>query len=181
LSTWLRDYLYISLGGNRRGRARTYLNLVATMLLGGLWHGASWTFVVWGGLHGLGLAVTRALTGEGRSARRRLPALLGVLLTFHFVTASWILFRADSFALARLFFARLATLTTYHPNLTPELLAVLGVGLASHFVPARSYEALRSRFILLPAPAQGLALFGAALVVREMASADAVPFVYFQF
>ena len=182
LSTWLRDYLYISLGGNRRGPARTYLNLVATMLLGGLWHGASWTFVAWGGLHGLGLAVTRAFGGaRGGSPRRRWPALLGVLLTFHFVTATWILFRADSFGLARLFFARLTTFTTYHPNLTPELCAVLGVGLASHFVPASLYQALRSRFILLPAPAQGAALFGAALVVREMASADAVPFVYFQF
>jgi D-alanyl-lipoteichoic acid acyltransferase DltB (MBOAT superfamily) len=181
LSTWLRDYLYISLGGNRRGRARTYLNLTLTMLLGGLWHGASWTFVVWGGLHGVGLAFTRALGEIRGSSARRLPALVGVLLTFHFVTATWILFRADSFGLARLYFARLTTLTTYHPNLTPELCAVLGIGLASHFVPARWYEALRSRFILLPAPAQGAALFGAALVVREMASADAVPFVYFQF
>src|SRR5256885_12487742 len=63
LSSWLRDYLYIPLGGNRQGRARTYVNLMLTMLLGGLWHGANWTFVVWGGIHGAGLAVERFLTG----------------------------------------------------------------------------------------------------------------------
>jgi D-alanyl-lipoteichoic acid acyltransferase DltB (MBOAT superfamily) len=182
LSTWLRDYLYVSLGGNRRGTVRTYLNLMLTMLLGGLWHGASWTFVAWGGLHGLGLVITRALRGErAETTRRRLPALVGVILTFHFVTAAWILFRADTFALARVYFGRFLTLTTYHPNLTPELLGVLGLGLASHFVPERWYEATRTRFVLLPAPAQGVALFAAALVVRELASADAVPFVYFQF
>ena len=182
LSTWLRDYLYISLGGNRRGRARTYLNLVLTMLLGGLWHGASWTFVAWGGLHGVGLALTRLVRGDRAPAGHGgWRAVLGVVLTFHFVTATWILFRADSFALAWAYFGRLFTLTTYHPNLSPPVLAVLGLGLVSHFIPERWYGRLRDGFTLLPAPAQGVALFAAALVVRELASADAVPFVYFQF
>jgi alginate O-acetyltransferase complex protein AlgI len=155
---------------------------VLTMLLGGLWPGASWTFVAWGGLHGVALALTRLIRGErapaGQSGWR---ALLGVVLTFHFVTATWILFRADSFGLAWTYFGRLFTLTAYHPNLEPTVLAVLGVGLVSHFVPERWYATLRDRFTLLPAPAQGVALFAAALVVRELASADAVPFVYFQF
>lgn len=182
LSTWLRDYLYISLGGNRRGRVRTYVNLVLTMLLGGLWHGANWTFVAWGGLHGVGLALTRLVRGERAPAGRRgALGVLGVVLTFHFVTATWILFRADTFALAWTYFGRLFTLTTYHPNLSPLVLGVLAAGLASHFVPERWYASLRDRFTLLPAPAQGVALFAAALLVRELASADAVPFVYFQF
>lgn len=183
LSTWLRDYLYISLGGNRGGRARTYLNLMITMVLGGLWHGANWTFVAWGALHGAGLAVTRFLRGDRkpREARSITSRLIGVVLTFHFVTAAWILFRSDSFAAARTFFGELATLTTYHPNLDARVVAVLALGLASHYVPENWYEAARSRFVTLPAPAQGVALFAAALGVRAMASAEAVPFVYFQF
>ena len=90
LSRWLRDYLYISLGGNKKGRVRTYVNLLATMLLGGLWHGAAWTFVIWGGLHGSGLAVER-FARDLLGARRRVwrggawSRWLGRLVTFHFV------------------------------------------------------------------------------------------------
>lgn len=184
LSTWLRDYLYIPLGGNRRGSARTYLNLFATMVLGGLWHGASWTFVVWGALHGAGLALNRALRGYfGERAFRRNVAVrvLSTLLTFHFVLVCWVFFRAESFRGARAFFGELATLTTYHPNLDPRVLAVLALGLAMHFVPEPWEAALRERFCSLPGVIQGLALFAVLLVVRRMASAEAVPFVYFQF
>src|SRR5262249_50388076 len=115
------------------------------------------------------------------AARNPLTRVVGVLLTFHFVTAAWVLFRADSFAAARVFFGELATLTTYHPNLDARLLTVLAVGLASHYVPERWYDFSRSHFAALPAPVQGVALFAAALGVRAMASAEAVPFVYFQF
>ena len=187
LSTWLRDYLYVPLGGNRRGRVRTYVNLMLTMLLGGLWHGASFTFVVWGGIHGTALAVERlvrdfrgqpkAAAGSGFGPGR----VLGVLLTFHVVATAWIFFRAESFAKAALFFERLGSLTTYHPNLDARVLGVLGLGLLSHYLPVRWYEASRAAFVRLPAPAQGFALVGAGLVLRQMASAEAVPFVYFQF
>jgi len=101
LSSWLRDYLYIPLGGNRRGNARTLVNLSATMFLGGLWHGADWRFVVWGLLHGVYLVaerLARALLGErlaGRSRRLRLPL---ALLTFFLVCLTWVFFRAQSFA-----------------------------------------------------------------------------------
>jgi alginate O-acetyltransferase complex protein AlgI len=92
LSTWLRDYLYIPLGGNRRGEARTYLNLMIVMLLGGLWHGASWNFVIWGGIHGVMLAVERA---QGKdSLYRRLPHPVRVAVTFAVVCISWVFFRA---------------------------------------------------------------------------------------
>ncbi len=95
LSSWLRDYLYIPLGGNRHGRAQEMRNVIITMALGGLWHGASWTFVVWGLFHGTGVAVTHALQ-RAFGAARALPAWLGVLITFHFVTLGWVFFRAPS-------------------------------------------------------------------------------------
>lgn len=99
LSTWLRDYLYISLGGNRRGPTRTQINLMLTMLLGGLWHGASWTFVAWGGLHGLyliGERWVRALVPETLAGRTPVR-MLGALATFLLVCLTWVFFRADTF------------------------------------------------------------------------------------
>ena len=94
LSAWLRDYLYIPLGGNRRGRARTYLNLMLTMLLGGLWHGASWNFVLWGGLHGAALALHKFVRGERTHV---LPRVVSAPLTFLFVLLCWVPFRAQTF------------------------------------------------------------------------------------
>ncbi|MGC4103726.1 MBOAT family O-acyltransferase [Ferruginibacter sp.] len=120
LSAWLRDYLYIPLGGNRKGEARTYINLMITMLLGGLWHGASWTFVVWGALHGFYLCIERLIKekfrptpepvladipvqragiGFGRFGKRGNELLL-VLLTFFCVTITWVFFRAPDFTSA---------------------------------------------------------------------------------
>jgi D-alanyl-lipoteichoic acid acyltransferase DltB (MBOAT superfamily) len=186
LSTWLRDYLYVPLGGNRKGEVRTYVNLMLTMLLGGLWHGASWTFVVWGGIHGVALAITRAYT-EWR-ARLHVPKrtapwahVLAVLGTFHLVSAAWIFFRAETFAKAATVFTQIGTLTTYHPNLPPAVVGVLALGLGSHFTPERWYQGARRVFEQMPAPAQGMALFCVGLALSAMATADAVPFVYFQF
>jgi alginate O-acetyltransferase complex protein AlgI len=98
LSRWLRDYLYIPLGGNRKGEGRTYLNLMATMLLGGLWHGAAWNFVAWGGLHGLYLAGERTLGLDGKSGNKRSSGLARVIrriVVFQLVCVTWVLFRAD--------------------------------------------------------------------------------------
>ncbi len=183
LSTWLRDYLYIPLGGNRRGRLRTYANLLATMLLGGLWHGPKWTFVIWGGLHGLALAGNRAFRERFGDRFQRILALrlLSTGCTFHFVLLCWIFFRADSVRAAHVLLRELTTFTTYHPNLDPRVLAVLAFGLGIHFLPERLEIGLRARFSAMPGALQGLALFGVLLVVRRMASAEAVPFVYFQF
>ena len=101
LSSWLRDYLYIPLGGNRHGPSRTYMALMATMLLGGLWHGASWTFVVWGGLHGLYLAGERLLRSRFASYRPGPWALVGLgLLTYALINITWVFFRAGSFGKA---------------------------------------------------------------------------------
>jgi len=108
LSTWLRQYLYIPLGGNRLGRARTYANLMVTMLLGGLWHGAAWNFIIWGGIHGGMLAVERA---EGKdSIYRWLPRLIRVAVTFLIVTVAWVFFRAADLSAARAYLASMAGL-----------------------------------------------------------------------
>jgi alginate O-acetyltransferase complex protein AlgI len=98
LSTFLRDYLYIPLGGNRKGPARTYLNLMTVMLLGGLWHGAQWTFVIWGGIHGLMLAFERFLGKESWYAV--LPHPLRVGITFVILLFTWVFFRAENFSVA---------------------------------------------------------------------------------
>jgi alginate O-acetyltransferase complex protein AlgI len=102
LSSWLRDYLYISLGGNRKGTLKTYRNLMVTMLLGGLWHGASWTFIIWGGLHGLYLVLQRLLGAAGRRLRlaaallRPIRQVAAILVVFTLTTLAWVFFRAAS-------------------------------------------------------------------------------------
>ncbi|HET9957305.1 MAG TPA: MBOAT family protein [Polyangiaceae bacterium] len=191
LSTWLRDYLYIPLGGNRHGPTRTYVNLLLTMLLGGLWHGANWTFVAWGGLHGAALALTRAyqdLPGSRKAAtfgaQRSLSLprrVLQTVLTFHLVLASWILFRSETFTQARIIFGRIFQGTLYHPNLDARVLLVMLLGLTSHFVPDRWFAAAQAGFCRLPALAQAALLFCVSVLLRNVASAEAVPFVYFQF
>jgi D-alanyl-lipoteichoic acid acyltransferase DltB (MBOAT superfamily) len=106
LSSWLRDYLYIPLGGNRKGTRRTYINLMLTMLLGGLWHGAALTFIIWGGLHGLYLAVHKAVTGKTVNSKERdmqrsgISRFLGIVITFNLVCFAWIFFRADTLGTA---------------------------------------------------------------------------------
>ncbi len=100
LSFFLRDYLYFSLGGNRKGTLRRYANLLITMLLGGLWHGAAWTFVAWGGFHGLVLCITHAWRGIVRNRNIVIPRWIAWFLTFQFLNVSWVLFRAPSFTKA---------------------------------------------------------------------------------
>jgi alginate O-acetyltransferase complex protein AlgI len=97
LSSWLRDYLYIPLGGNKKGKTRQYINLFITMLLGGLWHGASWNFVAWGGLHGLALAFEKLMSEKLKIKKTLFLKFMGTLLTFHFVCFCWIFFKAETF------------------------------------------------------------------------------------
>jgi D-alanyl-lipoteichoic acid acyltransferase DltB (MBOAT superfamily) len=186
LSTWLRDYLYIPLGGNRGSSFLTYRNLLLTMILGGLWHGANWTFVFWGFLHGAGLGVTRAW--ERRQKRLGLAGswglagrVIAVFFTFHYVCLAWVFFRAQSFGQAMLVLKQIATLTTFHPNLPPVVAGILALGLASHYVPELTYERIKRGFVEMPAAAQGAVLFAVTVLLHEAASTEAVPFVYFQF
>lgn len=190
LSTWLRDYLYISLGGNRKGKLRTYINLIITMLLGGLWHGASWNFVVWGGLHGIALALHkgyRALLGRPKSYASRGPKkFFAALLTFHFVCLSWIFFRNSSFEASLEMIHRI--FTDFHPELFGQLMLgywkvwlLMGLGYLLHLLP----DSWNSQGILF---LQKVRLLGQAVIlvllvylVIQVKSSDIQPFIYFQF
>lgn len=189
LSTWLADYLYVPLGGNRGGRWKTYRNLLLTMLLGGLWHGAAWTFVFWGAAHGLMLAIHRA-TGayepRGRPLRPRRRDLLSLLGTFHLVALAWVFFRADSLGLAMKYFSGLLRVTDVTAD--GDLGLVGAAVLVGAFV-ATSFSldwVDRSRATIMPLQSWGAVRIGIAFGM--MAGAIIVwgggvpePFIYFQF
>jgi D-alanyl-lipoteichoic acid acyltransferase DltB (MBOAT superfamily) len=182
LSTWLRDYLYVPLGGNRGGTAKTYRNLMLTMLLGGLWHGASWNFVVWGGLHGLGLVATQAWGKRfGTEPSRGFRRVLATLVTFHFVCLCWIFFRAKTLPLALLLIERIREATWGTNNLSARVLAILALGAVTHFIPNDLLERAKERFSRSPAVVQGILLVVAAYALHFAAGAKAEPFVYGQF
>jgi alginate O-acetyltransferase complex protein AlgI len=178
LSTWLRDYLYVPLGGNRKGTFMTYRNLMLTMVLGGFWHGASWNFVIWGGLHGGALALNRAWQRGGLPG---LPRVLAVAATFHFVCFAWIFFRAPTFSHATLVLTRIGRLTFDAPNLAPKVMVVLALGLVTHFFPRRWLDRVREVFVESPAVLQGAALAACAYALHFAAAAKAEPFIYGQF
>src|SRR5947209_11288991 len=142
LSTWLRDYLYKPLGGNRGGRLRTYRNLMLTMLLGGLWHGAAWKFIAWGALHGGGLAAERMIEPWlGRRAATPLGRAVAVLVVFHFVCLAWIFFRADDFEVARLFIAGLFSgWAGGVQQAGPFVVGLIALGMAGQFLPDRLFD-----------------------------------------
>lgn len=191
LSTWLRDYLYIPLGGNRGGSLLTYRNLMLTMLLGGLWHGANWTFVVWGFLHGAGLAVTRLWQRRRRPASakealastplRRTMQAIGVFLTFQYVCLAWIFFRAPDFDVAWKLLGQLGTLTFDGANIPSQVLALLGIGFASQWVRRDWETKLVDVFTWLPTPVRASLLVALAIGIKQLSITEAVPFIYFQF
>ena len=175
LSRWLRDYLYIPLGGNRGGDRRRDRNLFLTMLLGGLWHGAAWTFVLWGALHGLGLLVERRLG-------LRPHPVVGSLITFHFVCFGWVLFRAESLGAAGDVLARLFGAWTVEPTRLTWVPPVLIVAmLATHYWPRAAGERAVAAAGRLPVTLSAL-VFAFWLVVLEQFGPEGVaPFIYFQF
>jgi alginate O-acetyltransferase complex protein AlgI len=183
LSSWLRDYLYIPLGGNRRGRARTYVNLMLTMLLGGLWHGANWTFVVWGGIHGAGLAVERLLTGESevRDSSATLARWLRRSLVFAIVCVAWIFFREPSFAGA---FHQLAGLFVWEwQPVHGVALEFLGVFVAMLLLLDLQLESSGDEYLLAD---RGLALrvgvgVTACVLVTLLGANQSNAFIYFRF
>ena len=178
LSRYLRDFLYIPLGGNRKGRARTYVNLMLTMTLGGLWHGAAWTFVLWGALHGAGLSVEHAV-GERRLAR--VPVWLRWFVVLHVVVLGWILFRSPDLAAVGEFLSRLA-----HPGpatlwSVPVVLAVLAVFVVQA-VPRDWRQRVRSWVQRRHPVTLGLGLASVILLVGATVPSQGVPpFIYFQF
>ncbi|MFO0625365.1 MAG: MBOAT family protein [Polyangiales bacterium] len=182
LSTWLRDYLYVPLGGNREGAARTYRNLLLTMLLGGLWHGAAWTFLAWGALHGVGLAVTRAFQrSRGAAAPSRARRVVATALTVQYVCVAWVFFRATSFAHAREVFARVVEGTWDTANVPRAFALAAVIAAVGHAVPLAWEARVRDRFVAAPWWLRAAALVGVAAAVRHLARPTAVPFIYFQF
>ncbi|MBA2282284.1 MAG: MBOAT family protein [Acidimicrobiia bacterium] len=187
LSRWLRDYLYIPLGGNRKGERRTYVNLGLTMVIGGLWHGAAWTFVIWGAIHGGFLAVERWVRERWRASYPDpvLPAAAsGVLrwvLTFHVVCLAWIFFRADSFATASDVIAGIVAGSGPAPLVTTLVLVTIGLALLSQFVPAAAVETVQRGFARWGPAAQVAALVIALTTIDVLGPDGVAPFIYFQF
>ncbi len=187
LSSWLRDYLYISLGGNRKGKFRTYVNLFLTMLLGGLWHGASWKFVIWGVLHGFALVIERLFKNRISFPKNALVKAIQIFITFHFVAFAWIFFRARDFSTAfellgnigKLDFdiSKWVTILTGYQN----VFIVMLIGYVWHFLPYRWIGLLRSGFDRLPIVLKALVLAFAYWVVYATATSGPQPFIYFQF
>ena len=187
LSSWLKDYLYIPLGGNRHGKYKTYRNLMLTMIIGGLWHGAAWTFVVWGSLHGLYLAVHKLWVNSNLSQWCHNKSIvphwvswsLGVILTFHLVAFTWIFFRADSFQLAWLYITNMLSFQgairlrdVFVPALL--ILALLPIEIIQ-YRKTDIFSFLKLPFIVRTVAYSGMIF---ALIIW---SGNDVPFIYFQF
>jgi alginate O-acetyltransferase complex protein AlgI len=177
LSRFLRDFLYIPLGGNRGGKWKTARNLMITMTLGGLWHGAAWGFVLWGALHGACLMIERMLSGRVKAP----PAWLRWAIVFHVVVFGWILFRAENLDLVGTFLSQLTEpgeATLWEPVTVAAIVAVIGFQL----LPPDPLERLRLRVAALPSYALGFGLAAVvALVGATVPSEGVPPFIYFQF
>ncbi|HZJ74811.1 MAG TPA: MBOAT family O-acyltransferase [Perlabentimonas sp.] len=189
LSSWLRDYLYIPLGGNRKGKTRTYINLMLTMLLGGLWHGASTRFIIWGGIHGLSLVIHklwRKAFPKNKWRAYRWKHIVSGILTFHIVSFAWIFFRAETTSKAMDMFGQITSrfgwqsFGTVITSYAPILLLIVGA-LAIHLLPVRWKEAYRGLFIKTPLWVKIVITIMVAIVIMQFKTADIQPFIYFRF
>ena len=187
LSTWLRDYLYISLGGNRKGKGRTYINLMLTMLLGGLWHGASWRFVIWGGWHGLALAVERIFNiPEWITKKNIVVKIIGVFITMHIWAVSMIFFRAQSYETGFqiinqiIHFFHFEVLFQFIEGYTLVFILII-IGYVTHYVPQRVQDKGQRFITNLPLVGKALLITIVIWLVAQFKAADIQPFIYFQF
>jgi alginate O-acetyltransferase complex protein AlgI len=193
LSRWLKDYLYISLGGNRKGKVRTYINLMITMLLGGLWHGASWRFIVWGGLHGAALSVhkwyTDKFVDEYSSPTKPIPLIqrIGrILITGHFVCFCWIFFRATSMETVKQMFNQI--LFAFNGQIFFQFIAgykyvmfLILLGYILHFIPENIELKVKEIVVTSPFVLKAAWMIAIILIVIQTKSAAIQPFIYFQF
>ncbi|HEY7563560.1 MAG TPA: MBOAT family protein [Acidimicrobiia bacterium] len=187
LSRFLRDYLYIPLGGNRKGTGATYRNLMITMVLGGLWHGAAWNFVIWGALHGVGLSVERFLETRRRDdtrvvAERERDRWVWPrrFVIFHLVCLGWVLFRSDSLQTAGSVLTRL-TEWGPAPAVTPAIVALIVAGIGVQYLPEDFRLRLREWFAGLRPVGMATALGLLLLVTDGLGPEGVAPFIYFQF
>ena len=181
LSSWLRDYLYKPLGGDRHGTARTYRNLAITMLLGGIWHGAAWKFVFWGALHGAGLIAERALGLRSGAGRPPLARVLAALLVFHFVCLTWIFFRAESYEAAWSVIAGIAALRPGIEQAGAFTVGLLILGLSLHVLPRDWPRHLGEHLERWPRWALAVLAGIVVLAIDALGPRGVAPFIYFQF
>ncbi len=188
LSRWLKDYLYIPLGGNRKGPVRTGINLMITMLLGGLWHGAAMRFVIWGGLHGAALVADKIWQWIFRGVKRksRMARIAGIILTFNFVSFAWIFFRAGTTEEAGVMLTQIFTSFTpgdYGRVIMAYLpvMVLIASGYILHFLPVITKEAYRGLFIRLPLVVKFLIAIGVVLLLHKVGTDVVQPFIYFRF
>jgi D-alanyl-lipoteichoic acid acyltransferase DltB (MBOAT superfamily) len=183
LSTWFRDYVYFPLGGNRGTAARTFANTMIVFLVSGLWHGANWTFVVWGGLHGTYLVVERALgiRADGAPARSTMRRVVATIVTFNLVCLAWVFFRANHVSDAWLVLSRMASVpgpVFWDPSLVPGLLS-LGILFAiESLIEPASPDAV---FVRRRPAVQGMLAVGILIGVLFLGSKTSAQFIYFQF
>jgi len=190
LSTWLKDYLYISLGGNRKGNSRTYINLMLTMLLGGLWHGAGWTFVVWGGLHGIFLAIHKFIIGENKITNsykfdsfKGLSKYLGKVFFLNIIVLiTWLFFRAKTFSEAIYFFEKFIFWESGNFD-GRVLIMTLSFSIVTLLIDFFEYYFKDHEFLLRLKPEYryGFAFVTWVLILLYMFQATPMPFIYFQF
>jgi D-alanyl-lipoteichoic acid acyltransferase DltB (MBOAT superfamily) len=190
LSTWLRDYLYIPLGGNRSGRTRTYINLMITFLLCGLWHGAAWTFVVWGAAHGIYLVIHRIITGGGKIDLSWPEKLWGklftvgkIFVTFHIIALTWVLFKASTFSSAAQYYKGLFRIPHFNEFTMSVFFAgllVLVIDLSQAYLKSETWLTDKSSHVLIRSAI--ISILFISIVASAMAHSGTVtPFIYFQF
>ena len=180
LSRWLKEYLYIPLGGNRVSEKRTYQNLLITMGLGGLWHGASWNFITWGLLHGIGLAFEKRFQWDQDIATRA-RKVLHIFLVFNFVCFAWIFFRSESFTKSYEVLFQLFDFSKPIVKTTPFYFSLFLLGMSFHFVkPLRSWQ-INDRLLKLPAFAYAFIFAIMITVITALMPEGIAPFIYFRF
>lgn len=191
LSSWIRDYIYISLGGNRKGKLRQYFNLIVTMLLGGLWHGASLNFVFWGGMHGAALAVHKYFSQEILHHDKHFQSTgwrkwVAIVLTFHFVCLTWIFFRNTSFAGSWVMIEQI--FTDFHPELFGQVVEgykyifmLMAFGYVSHFLPDSWQNGIIRLISKTNVVVDAVLITAVIYIVIQVKSSGIQPFIYFQF
>lgn len=188
LSTWLKDYLYIPLGGNKRGRFMTNVNLMITMLLGGFWHGASWQFVIWGALNGIGLVFYKywRKISPWENKNTRLAIIWKITLTFCFITFTRVWFRSESLDIVDGIFYQIGH--NFHAHLIPQILmayypifSMMLFGYILHWLPYALKDRLRGAFIASPLYIKVIVCALTVFIIFQSLSSELQPFVYFQF
>lgn len=192
LSTWLRDYVYIPLGGNRCGKVQHHANLMTTMVIGGLWHGASWMYMIWGALQGVFLVGHKIIAGskstsyESSHTTPRWRVLLNIFLTFNLLAISFVFFRANS--LDKIKDMATQIFTNFHLSVAPQffsgyllIVLVMAGALLMHFAPARWTSVLIKKYESTPLLIQALILALVIFIVIQTRQADIMPFIYFQY